>query len=490
LETVFKSALQILLVCRDQNAVRVVVGVCQQHAWSLVVAPSGLEALEQVESGTLPRLVILDLVAGDAEALHTLRRLRRAQPFVPVLVLADPGDKYQMSEAVHLGAEDCVVKPIDPHNIERALLRHFQSSVQLGTPVAVGVETLGDNFLFVASSPAARRLRARASLLAQVAVPVLITGENGSGRETVARLIHKLSIRSEFPFVKVNCALLPPEIIEREIWGASSNGTTHANANHDQSRRGSTLLDEVDSLPNQLQSKLLHYLQSREIFRTTGDSISINEPRLMASTSVDAEVLVATGRLREDLWQWLSTFVLHVPSVRERQEEIPLLLTHFMNRLSRRYGLPARKISPELATLCQRYSWPGNLREMEVFVKRYLVMGDEAVVKSELLQAPASNVSHSHAPSTPDEITIVHSGAKGDRSGLKSLLRTVKGEAERAAIADALEQTQWNRKAAARLLNISYRALLYKIQHYQMVPPETYFSGVGVDGPPSGSSHK
>jgi DNA-binding NtrC family response regulator len=208
----------------------------------------------------------------------------------------------------------------------------------------------------------------------------------------------------------------------------------------------------------------------------------------MASTSVDAEVLVATGRLREDLWQWISTFVLHVPSVRDRQEEIPILLTHFMNRLSRRYGLPARRISPELVTLCQRYSWPGNLREMEVFVKRYLIMGDEAVVKSELLQAPASNVS-AHVPSTPDEITIVHGGAKGDRSGLKSLLRSVKGEAERAAIADALEQTQWNRKAAARLLDISYRALLYKIQHYQMAPPETYFSGVGVDGP-SGSSQK
>ncbi len=133
---------------------------------------------------------------------------------------------------------------------------------------------------------------------------------------------------------------------------------------------------------------MLNLFQSKQVFRNGGEAAARGDVRVMASTSVDAEVLVATGRLREDLWHWLSTFVLQVPSLRERREEIPLLLDHFMNRLAKRYGLPARRISPDLSDACQRYSWPGNFREMENFVKRYLIMGDESVAKSELQGGP------------------------------------------------------------------------------------------------------
>jgi len=221
-----------------------------------------------------------------------------------------------------------------------------------------------------------------------------------------------------------------------------------------------------------------------------GDEASANgDVRVMASTSVDAQVLAAAGRLREDLWHWLSTFVLHVPSLRERRDEIPLLLEHFMSRLAKRYGLPARRLSPELCDACRRYSWPGNLREMENFVKRYLVMGDESVAQSELQGGPVVQAASAPRQRVEVDRLVVHNGGNGDKQGLKSLLRTVKGEAERTAISRALDETHWNRKAAARQLNISYRALLYKIQQHQMTPPKTQSSEFVDDQVPKRNGH-
>jgi len=467
--------------------------VCEPNSWQLETASSGLEAVERVESGDAPSLILLDLVPGDGEALHTLRWLRRVGPLTPVVVLAQPEDNQQMMEAVRLGAEDYVLKPLQADGLERVLRRHMLSrEVHALDLRAEDVEAVGDNFFFVAAGPVARRLRARASLLAQVTVPVLITGESGSGRETAARLIHKLSIRAEFPFAKINCSMLSPDVLERELWSQDPGAGAGSNrATLDLGRKGTVLLDEVDSLPDSLQTKLLTLFQSKQVFRNGGDAAARGDVRVMASTSVDAEVLVATGRLREDLWHWLSTFVLQVPSLRERREEIPVLLHHFMNRLAKRYGLPARRISSDLSDACQRYSWPGNFREMENFVKRYLIGGDESVAKSEVQGGPVlANVpvSHRHEPK-PHEIAVIHNGGNGDKQGLKSLLRSVKSEAERNAIARALKETQWNRKAAARLLSISYRALLYKIQQYQMTPRETHSASFVNDGRTKETSH-
>ena len=486
---------RLLLVSRDPSALRGVWAVCEANSWQLETASSGLEAIERVETGHVPTLILLDIVPGDSEALHTLRWLRRVGPFIPVVVMSQAEDNRQMMEAVRLGAEDYVLKPLQADGLERVLRRHMLSS-RTDQPLdlrADDVEAIGDNFYFLAASAASRRLRARASLLAQVAVPVLITGESGSGRETAARLIHKLSLRSEFPFAKINCSMLAPDVLEKELWSqefasSGADGRTEAGRS-DLYRTGSILLDEVDSLPDALQLKLLDLFQSKQVFKNGGEAAR-GDLRVMASTSVDAEVLVATGRLREDLWHWLSTFVLQVPSLRERREEVPLLLNHFMNRLSKRYGLPVRRISQDLSDACQRYSWPGNLREMENFVKRYLIGGDESVAKSELQGGPVLNSAASHAGSQSRLAhVVVHNGGNGEKTGLKSLLRTVKGEAEREAIARALDETHWNRKAAARKLNISYRALLYKIQQHQMTPPKTHVSNLAGDRGPNGTSH-
>jgi DNA-binding NtrC family response regulator len=328
-----------------------------------------------------------------------------------------------------------------------------------------------------------RKLRAQAELLAQVDVPVLIVGESGSGKEATARLIHKLSVRSGFRFRRVDCAALPGDLLEHELFGHpnGSAGGAHNGNGEDKfelSEKGTLLLDDIAEAPSHLQGKLLQVLQEKQFVRMGGQTRVEVDVRIMATADGDLEQALREKKLREDLYYRLSAFTVQVPPLRQRRDEIPLLLGYCMNQMARRYGLPTRTFSPAVLEACQGHNWPGNLRELETFVKSYLVMGgDEELALSELgqrwaereervtfsLEAEAASSRGNESPESDDH-----------NSGLRSLVQSVKGETERSAIAAALEQTHWNRKAAARLLKVSYRTLLYKIQQYQMSPPASY----------------
>jgi len=337
------------------------------------------------------------------------------------------------------------------------------------------IEQIGEELYFVSASPATRRLRTQAELLSQTDVPVLITGEAGSGKATAARLIHSLSIRSSFEFMRVNCAALTADLLESELFGyENANGTGRLETRpgkFEQCAKGTVLLEDFDTMPMSVQIRLLRLLQTREFTRFGGQSPVRVEVRIIASSQGHLERAVAEKKVHEELYYHLSAFGLNVPPLRERREEVPLLLGHFMNRLTRRYGVPAPHFSSALLEACQQHTWPGNLREMEIFVKRFLVFGDESAALEELRSHPrvetgaAQTNGHGH-----DSGRSAYAGGD-EKSSLKLLVRNAKGEAERNAIAHALEETHWNRKAAARLLSISYRALLYKIQEYRLVPP-------------------
>jgi DNA-binding NtrC family response regulator len=341
------------------------------------------------------------------------------------------------------------------------------------------IEQIGEELYFVAASPSTRRLRTQAELLSQTDVPVLITGEPGSGKATAARLIHSLSIRSSFEFTRVSCAALTADMLESELFGyehSNGNGRLESKpGKFEQCAKGTILLDDFEAMPGPVQLRLLRLLQTREFVRFGGQSPIRIDVRIIASTQGDLERAVAEKRVQEELYYHLSAFELHVPPLRERREEVPLLLGHFMNRLTRRYGVPAPHFSGALLDACQNYAWPGNLRELEVFVKRFLVFGDEAAAVEELNAHPRSSGSNGsgngHGNGGGSDNGKSGHGAGEEQSSLKLLVRNAKGEAERSAIAHALEETHWNRKAAARLLSISYRALLYKIQEYRLVPP-------------------
>jgi len=201
---------------------------------------------------------------------------------------------------------------------------------------------------------------------------------------------------------------------------------------------------------------------------------------VMAASDVNVEQALASGRLREDFYYRLSAFSIYVPPLQRRREDIPLLLGHFMNRLARHYDLQPRNFSGAVLRACTSYSWPGNLSELESFVKRYLVIGDEELAVKELERKSEAPPETYVSPKmrVMSDSGVEESESNGSGSGLKSLVQTIKGETERNAIVGALDQTQWNRKAAARLLKVSYRTLLYKIQQYRLTPPPSYLVGV------------
>jgi two-component system response regulator AtoC len=342
------------------------------------------------------------------------------------------------------------------------------------------IERISEELYFIAASPATRRLRTQAALLSQTDVPVLITGEAGSGKTTAAQLIHSLSIRSSFPFMRVKCAVLTSDLLENELFGYE-----HTSANRqpestpgkfEQCAKGTIFLDEFDAMPGAVQQRLLKLLETGEFVRRGGKNPIRADVRIIAATCSDLELAAAEKRIQEELFYRLSVFELRVPPLRERHEEIPMLLGHLMNRLARRYGVPAPRFSSAILDSCQQYAWPGNLRELENFAKRFLAHGDEAAALQELHSRPdygfaskgENGNGNGHAKNGFYRMNL---HASEEKSSLKLLVRNAKGEAERGAIAGALEQTHWNRKAAARLLNVSYRALLYKIQEYGLVPP-------------------
>jgi two-component system, NtrC family, response regulator AtoC len=341
----------------------------------------------------------------------------------------------------------------------------------------VEIEQFGEELYFIAASPASRRLRTQAELLSQTDVPLLITGESGTGKATTARLIHSLSIRSSFPFVEVNCKALTADLLESELFGyehVGISGRIEAKIGKiEQSSKGTILLRDFDALPSSVQSRSLKLLQTREFVRFGGQTQIRTDVRIVATAEGDLEQAVAEGRLNDDLYYHLSAFELNIPALRERREEIPLFVGHFINRLTRRYGVAPPAYSGAFLEACKQCSWRGNLRQLEVFVKRFLAFGDETAALEELRAQPLEQNGDSrngdfpaHAPND--------GRAADEKSSLKVLVRHAKGEAERTAIAQALEETHWNRRAAARALSISYRALLYKIQEYQLIPQESF----------------
>jgi len=425
-------------------------------------ASSGEDALQRVRRDPQPNVVLLDLLMPGLDGLETLEKLREVRPNLKVVMLSCVSDTRKVVQAIRLGAQDYLTKPFNKAELD-AVLRHCFQNQQTLEDGCAEAEPLGDDAYFVASSPAMRRIRTQVAQVAKVDVPVLMLGESGTGKEVVARLLHKMSARAHRTFLKVNCAAVPGELLESELFGYEPGAFTGANRSKpgkfELCNKGTILLDEIGEMPPLLQAKLLHVLQDQTFSRLGGRTTINVDVRILAATNIDVQQALATKKLREDLYYRLNAFTLQIPPLRDRKEEVPLLLKHFMTRIAERYGRPPLPFSPALLDACMKYHWPGNVRELENFVKRYLILGDETQVVCELdprtSAAPENALKPQEAPN----------------GGLKSLVRSLKDEAEAEAIARTLEQTNWNRKEAARILNISYKALLYKTRQYGIEGP-------------------
>lgn len=459
------SELANILVVDDEPGMRrYLQTLLEVDSYQVTTAQSGPEAVKRLRGGSRPDLVLLDLLMPELDGLQTLEQLRQTQPGVKVVMLSCVSDTRKVAQAIRLGAQDYLTKPFQKAELD-AVLNHCLSdrSAQAADATAGHVEELSEDQFFVSASPAMRKIREQVAQLAQVDVPVLMLGESGTGKEVVARLIHKLSPRTHQAWLKVNCAALPGELLESELFGyepgAFTGATRSKPGKFELCDKGTILLDEIGEMPAILQAKLLHVLQDQQFSRLGSRHFVKVDVRILAATNINIPEAIASRKFREDLYYRLNAFTIHLPPLRERKEEIPLLLRHFMGIFAARYGRTPLSVSPALVTGCLNYRWPGNLRELENFVKRYLILGDEPLVLSELeCQQTGQNSPEELAPVLP----------KDKPQDLKSLVRSLKDEAEADAISRTLKETKWNRKEAARKLNISYKALLYKIRQLNL----------------------
>jgi two-component system response regulator AtoC len=324
-------------------------------------------------------------------------------------------------------------------------------------------EVLSDGAIFVSSSPAMLALRQQIEKIAEYDIPVLILGESGSGKEVVAQLLHTRSSRARRPFLKVNCAAVPGPLLESELFGYERGAFTGAVRSNpgkfEICNSGTILLDEIGEISPALQAKLLHVLQDKSVCRLGGSAPIQVGARVIAATNVDISEALESGALRQDLYYRLNTFVLRIPPLRNRPEEIPLLLEHFLGRFARLYGCEVVPPSQRLVAACLEYSWPGNVRELQSFTQRFLIQGDEERSLQELQGVGRIMTGHPVTADSPTESSLTN---------LKKLGRQVKSSAEKPAIEKILQETRFNRKAAARRLQISYKGLLRKLREYDL----------------------
>jgi two-component system response regulator AtoC len=462
------SAPNILLVDDEPSVLRYTKTLLEIENYNVETAGSGEEALQRMNRGPAPNLIVLDMVMPGMDGLQTLENCKKLRPDQKVVMISCVNDTNKVVQAIKLGASDYVTKPfLSPQfqgAIRRALNPLASDARQASDRPVKGselVDDLDNDFFFLAASPAMKQIRAQAALIAKVNVPVLLLGESGVGKEILARLIHKMSIRAHRPIVKVNCAALPADLLESELFGYEAGAFTGANKSKpgkfEMAHKGTILLDEIGEMSAALQAKLLHVLQDGTFSRLGGRVNVSVDARVLAATNIDVKKAIAERKLREDLYYRLNAFTVTVPPLRERRDEIPILLRYYMNNLARQFGKNALPISDKLVQECMRYAWPGNLRELGNLVKRYLVLEDENQLVDEL-QSKSRDASAEDGASS------------SGHGGLKALVRSLKDDAEAREIQRALDDSNWNRKVAAAELNISYKALLYKIKQHGLSP--------------------
>jgi len=336
------------------------------------------------------------------------------------------------------------------------------------------------------------------AVLDQVAgtdITVLITGESGTGKELVAKAIHKSSDRATDPFIKVNCAALPRELLESELFGFEKGAFTGAHrrkyGRFEMAQNGTIFLDEISEMHMDLQSKLLHALQEKQFFRIGGEREVKANCRILCATNKNLERMVEEGKFRRDLFYRVNVVNIVVPPLRERKDDIPILVYYFLNRYCRMYNREALKVSPHLMEMFLNYTWQGNVRELENNVKRLIILGNEAQLIAEF-QRKQETGHYSAVPDdsqgmdpaggearpgpvrriSPTEQATISGGNRGEAARgqvagkvtLKEVAKVAQRKAERILIEQVLNQTRWNRRKAAGILDISYKALLYKIK--------------------------
>ncbi len=367
--------LEILVVDDEPSILESLRDILEDEGYRVKCVASGEEALNLVEEGP-PDLVLLDVWLPGIDGLEVLSRLRETYPHLPVIIISGHGTIEMAVKAVKLGAFDFLEKPLSYDrvvvSVKNAL--RFKSLEEENLRLRARFEEPG----LTGDSPAIREVKTLIARVAPTEATVLIQGESGVGKEVAARMIHRLSLRSQGPFVEVNCAAIPETLIESELFGhekgAFTGATQARKGKFDQAHRGTLFLDEVGDMSLSAQAKVLRVLQEKRFQRVGGDRLIEVDVRVIAATNKDLKAEMEAGRFREDLYFRLNVVPITIPPLRERPEDIPLLVEEFLDELSRHSGLGRKVVAPEVLEALKRHSWPGNVRELKNLIERLVII--------------------------------------------------------------------------------------------------------------------
>ena len=478
-----KSLLLVLTVIRSDETRSLVRLVLEGEGHRVIETEGCCQAHSLLANGLAPDLMFVEAMPESPAAKLEYIRLLEAAERLQVCLVTGMGEQRLRNEAYGLGIRSFLVKPVTRCDIEAVVDQLHENEaipalqMQLvsasdfalfpevsGSPF---IEELGEDRYFLAASPAMMEIHRQAKLLADVDVPVLILGESGTGKEVVAQLIHKYSRRGRQKLLNVNCAALPTELLESELFGYHQGAFTGAVKDRagrfEQANRGTLLLDEIGEISAQMQAKLLHVLEDGQFTRLGGQETTKVDVRILAATNVHMDSALEARTFREDLYYRLSAFTIHVPPLRERREEIPFLIEETLRRTTPEIkGCEEMRFSSRLMDAALAYDWRGNLRELRNFITRTIIIRDQGAALRELEGKIAARDVASNA-GRPEP-------APAHCSGMRSIVRDLKDRTEVQMIQEALDASGWNRRHAAQHLNISYRALLYKIQQHRLTP--------------------
>ena len=448
-----QKAVRILAVTRELAVLRTLQAGAKLNPWNVETSEHAWEVLDRVQEGDGIQLLLLDTAYAERDTLHLLRWLGRAPREFPIIVICQSHDAATKQEAIRLGANEVMTRPLRENELEGGIKRALDSS---NRPIVANAHPEIEDDFFLSVSPVMQKVRAQAELLAQADVPALIIAEPGSGAATVAHLIHRLSGNSGYRFRRINCAILSSQMtVSTDENLPMGGGLDSIRTLLDFRQPGTLLLEGIEEMPAAVQPRIL------EILDSTRHPGSGSRVRILATAGPGIEEAVAQKKLREDLYALLSAFTIQIPALRRRKDEIEVLLRYWMHKIANQLQRAPKDFSRETLDACLSYSWPGNIRELQSFVKRHLLTNTTEVAGGQEVITP-------QVPAMASEFHSAGQNAEASAESLKTMIQDLTCKAERNAIAAALEKTHWNRKAAARLLRVSYRTLLYKIERYRM----------------------
>jgi DNA-binding NtrC family response regulator len=462
-----------ILVIDDDPKVKWLLSEGLSNDFDFVSATSGAEGLQMVTIEK-PHLILLDIKMPEMSGIDVLKKLNKMDNRPEVIMLSGHDETHYVVESMKNGAAEFIKKPFDIKEVEihiNAILEQNRLKQEV-THLRTELRAKSLHDAFIGDSPKIVQVQGLVEQVADSELTVLIRGESGTGKEIIARMIHTISSRREESFTKVNCAAIPRDLLEAELFGYEKGAFTGAHktkpGRFEVANKGTMFLDEIGDMPLELQSKLLQVLEQQEFVRVGGITNIHVDVRIICATNRNLEEAISRGRFREDLFYRLNEITVFLPPLRDRKEDIPLLVNYFIDKYNKLYQRSMLQLSQSVMDQLAAISWPGNVRQLENMIKQVVVRGDEAIINDLLVNQPTEPGQSPRMSSyRPDIASSSNLPVSGQESfSLKQVVADVVSREEKNLISKVLTKTNWNRRKAADLLEISYRSLLYKIKEY------------------------